>query len=1295
MMRQGLEVFVLVALSATVCVAQDASGGLGSGVFDEARLFSGAAVARGVESLRAFEKAKRHPIYVVTAESLDGQSPRDRAIAEAGRRGPGGLTILITKKDHRIFVWPDPDALDVFPRSLTVDLSDALLRALRQGQPDEALHAATTILMASSGAVAKPEKAADSFWTADVGDAGAGQALFNGEDLGGWSVVVGDPKLWSTAEREVRFAGDLGAILTETDYSDFELGLEYKLGEGADAGVALRCQPSGDPSASGWEVRLIDEGVHRGLKPTERHGAILGVSPPLRSVAKPVGEWNRLRVVAQNRKIFVSLNDVAIQDFDLNARQQDATAHPGLFRTGGRIGLRGRGGAVAFRNVNVREIQGQPAPVFDSGGHQARVTDVAFTPDGRSLVSVSFDKSVRVWDVARGRLTATFRPPSGRRRIGELFAVAVSPDGRTIAVAGYYAHAYLIELESGRLVRSLDGHSNSIESLAFSPDGRQVATASGDGTARTWDVKTGRVVRTFSTRKIRVHQVAYSPDGSRLAAVLADGGATVWSIEGGASVAELPKEAHATSLAWTPDGTRLASGTSDAKVVVWDLAGQVQKTVAAPGRVGQVRFVGGSRKLLYTWSTAKLPKPESGAVVLDLESGKPLSRFDQSTFRVLCGAVSPDGVLAATAGDDPADLRIWRTEDGEQRHQLRGKGSVKWSAGWGPDGHEIVWGNELYRDRAPRLNDQGPLDHSFRFDSLELGEPRGAMVRGRSTSGELAFKAEGPKTIAVMRGQEVVNRIDATPFGGQPGCVTWLDGERLLVGSVFGDLTMVEARTGKLIRRYQGHLGAVRAIAPSPDGRYFLTAAFDHVLRVWSSERAATLLVLYVTDGGDWVASTPGGYYAASPGGEQLIGWRVGRGMNAMASYYPATQFRRTLYRPDVIKRLLEDGSLESALAGADAAGGREGRQVEVAEILPPKVAITSPKAGRTRIETASLAVEAIASNSGAHPLTALRLLLDGRPVPDGLKVISGSSLDEGRGSWTVEMPQGRHTLAVQAESAVSKGVSERVEIVRGDEADATKSSGTLYVLAIGINRYAHLGSRFQLGSAGPDARSVVEAFREHSRSLYKAVQSRTLVDGQATRANMLKSFRWLKDAAKPGDKAVVFYAGHGDNRIAGRFCILPADAKLDDLKSTGISDGDLERAVGELPCTTVLILDACYAGSFGEASRKAQKKARKPGSLSRSTDALAGSLVNEYGLAILCGARGDQEAIEEGGHGFFTQALVSGLAGDADGNRDGVVELYELLPFVKSRVGQLSAGDQVPVVGLPLTVESFPLAKP
>ena len=88
-------------------------------------------------------------------------------------------------------------------------------------------------------------------------------------------------------------------------------------------------------------------------------------------------------------------------------------------------------------------------------------------------------------------------------------------------------------------------------------------------------------------------------------------------------------------------------------------------------------------------------------------------------------------------------------------------------------------------------------------------------------------------------------------------------------------------------------------------------------MRIWDPDRDEPLLSLFVA-GDDWIAWTPEGYYAASPGGEQLMGWHVNNGPEAMASYYPASQFRKTLYRPDVIKRLLEAGSLDKALAEAE-----------------------------------------------------------------------------------------------------------------------------------------------------------------------------------------------------------------------------------------------------------------------------------------------------------------------------------------------------------------------------------------
>ena len=231
-----------------------------------------------------------------------------------------------------------------------------------------------------------------------------------------------------------------------------------------------------------------------------------------------------------------------------------------------------------------------------------------------------------------------------------------------------------------------------------------------------------------------------------------------------------------------------------------------------------------------------------------------------------------------------------------------------------------------------------------------------------------------------------------------------------------------------------------------------LSGSRDQTLCVWDLDHDQPLMSLFVA-GNDWVAWTPQGYYAASPAGEELMGWHVNNGLDAMASFYPASQFRKTLYRPDVIKRLLHARSLKKALAEADTARRQASRPTEVAQVLPPKVAITTPADAKLALSTDTLEVHAIAKSSGAYPVTALRLLLDGRPVHEGLKTFPNPRLGEARGSWTVAVPPGNHRLIVQADSEVSKGLSEPVEVAR-TRGGGEPAKGMLYVLAVGINEY-------------------------------------------------------------------------------------------------------------------------------------------------------------------------------------------------------------------------------------------------
>ena len=111
-----------------------------------------------------------------------------------------------------------------------------------------------------------------------------------------------------------------------------------------------------------------------------------------------------------------------------------------------------------------------------------------------------------------------------------------------------------------------------------------------------------------------------------------------------------------------------------------------------------------------------------------------------------------------------------------------------------------------------------------------------------------------------------------------------------MIGSAYGEVSLVDAHTGKLKRRFVAHVGNIWAIAPSPDRAYLLTASQDSTLCIWSMDSSSPLLTFYFSDDGEWIAGARKGYYAASPAGERLMD-----GESAMAS----THWRRFIRRPN------------------------------------------------------------------------------------------------------------------------------------------------------------------------------------------------------------------------------------------------------------------------------------------------------------------------------------------------------------------------------------------------------------
>jgi WD40 repeat protein len=942
--------------------------------------------------------------------------------------------------------------------------------------------------------------------------------------------------------------------------------------------------------------------------------------------------------------------------------------------------------------TSIAAAQTAPKPylVFNAGGHTAAINKVQFTADGQQLVSVSNDKTIRVWDVDTGEPLCVLRPPIGPGSAGMLYALAVSPDGRWLAVGGFeYAgndHGiYLIDVPANEIRAVLRGHTDVVLDLAFSSVGRWLASASADKTARLWDPATGHCEAILRGHSDSVYAVRFSPDATALATASLDKTARFWDVSTGVQQSALRGHGGGLqAIAWSNDGTKVAAGGVDRSISIWSAGGELlQRYEGLGNHVTSLSFSRNDRELFFTLGG---PGEMDGGFFLDLLTNRQRLAVTAHEDSVLHGSLSPDESLAATA-DANGEVVVWRTASGTVIQRLKSKARRPWSAAWSRPGQAIAWGNtSAYR----QANDRGPLEYSFDIRELEFTAPQQTdFTRAQTRVGPFSIRVVDDRTLVVESTGRPDARITLPSQYDQIRCYTLLDPTTAVVGSDF-DLLAFDVGDGRRVRSLEGHAGAVWAVAPSADGRYLLSAGDDQTLRIWPAAASRPLLSLFFADR-QWIAWTPEGYYAASPGGEQLMGWQINNEADKLGAFYPAARFRDSLYRPDVIRRLLDAGQLVAALAEADREANRTTALTTVEAVLPPKVRITQPSETSLETDNPQLVVRATARARTGQPVTSMRLLLDGRPYEGrkGVQVVpvtQQESAAEAQREWTVELSPGRHLLAALAETAVCQGLSDAVEVTFREPRTLDEPTlPNLNVLAVGISSYP---GRLKLDFAAKDAEAFATMLKQGGGPLFRDVNVRLVTNDQATRHNMLAGWTWLRREATQRDVSVIFYSGHGAKDDAGNFYFVPIDGDPSDLLATSVSGSQFKDALAMIPGRVLVLLDACHAGAAGGDRRKAF------GGL--ADDLVRDLVTDDYGAIVMCSSMGGEYSMESDEHqqGYFTLALIEAMSGKADYNHDGFVYLTEVDAYLADRIKLLTEGQQHPVTIKPATIRSFPLSK-
>jgi WD40 repeat protein len=922
-------------------------------------------------------------------------------------------------------------------------------------------------------------------------------------------------------------------------------------------------------------------------------------------------------------------------------------------------------------------------------GHTDKVDFAAISRDNRLIVSASQDGTVRIWDTKTGK---------EKVRLDEkAYSAVFGPNNKTILTLSADGIKQW-STRNGKLVRIFsETYTENISEGSFRTENTYFL--SGNGEIKILNIKIGDYI-TIKDTLLPMSATAISKDKYIFAASYWNGKLSLSTSYRQNNMDFQAHEREVTAITFSNDNRFLASASRDKKIHIWDIEhyqNSQEETDIRPFKTFHI-YNADVNSLSFSpdnrFITAALT--DKTIKIWDMASGEVSILGGYSAVPVL-SVISHDSRFIASLNQS-GSLNIWNAKNGIFIESIDNIGEIS----------SLIFSNN--NESLITVSSEGTVE-SFNIKTgkknqlLVKDEEHFAIVRSFDQGGKKIVSVLWDGTIEIWdytsgevkkitqdEGLIIAAGLDrggehlAEGFINGKLQVTDLKNEKVLLSVQYespvaavgfradaqllacglrdGSIRLLDISTGKEIIPPMRHLFGVSSVSFSADGKRIISAASDNTTVLWNAETGEKIASFISFGDNEWITITGDGYYNASPRGDERLNVRIG------GEIYGMDQFSAVFHQAEVVNARLE---------GIPALASVTKNNMQV--LVPPAITINAPVESNTGTAAIDISIKDL-----FRPLHAIQVVINGRLLGaeelglvnananlsvENTSIVVKSSISELKFTLPVNLEAGSNRVQVIATNKGNQsasGAEGRKSVFIVNVSETAAPAPDLWLLAIGSNSPIYGRNENGLKYAVNNAIGIVSLFENQQGKRYRNVHTRLIVDEDEiamSREHILGTIKEFFGKARSNDILVLFVSGHGEYRESGSgYYFLPQAISLDDI-----------GVLAEMPGRKIIFIDSCFSGGVDDKR-------------------LAGKLKNQS-TVIITSSQKDERSWEGSAavsYGFFTEALITGIGGEAAVNNE--VRLHNLGDYVYNKVNLLTGGMQNPYVYVPEGFWGFVLAE-